>query len=169
MERTCHSTSLTTVPLYINKNLATLHALLAAFHNLLIDDCPRIRTIKNLLTKQHQSTRKSSTTADTSTFSQFLHTSQPGKLHALEENIERETSFGTTHHLARMSPLTSGVPVLSYFTRNSPRGMCSIRSLTETQSRLVTVACQTSDKTSTATTNPFYTIRSCRQDLATVE
>jgi len=31
--------------------------------------------------------------------------------------------------------------------------------------RSVTVACQTSNKTSTATTNPFYTRRPCRQDL----
>ena len=71
-------------------------------------------------------------------------------------------------HLARTSPLTSGIPSLSYLTRNSPRSMCCIRSLTETPSRSATVACQTSNKTSTATTNQFYT-RSCRQDLAIVE
>ena len=68
-----------------------------------------------------------------------------------------------------MYPLTSGVPFLSYLTRNSPRSICYIRSLTETQARLVTVACQTSIKTSTATTNPVYPLRSCRQDVATIE
>ena len=156
------------IPLTSTENLTTLHALLGTFHNLLIDDCPRFRTIKNPLTKQHQSIRKPSTTADTGIFSHFLHTSQH-TLHTLGENIGTETLFGTNPHLARMSPLTSGVLFLSYLTRNSPRSMCYIRSLTETQSTLVTVACQTSNKTSTATTNPFYTIRSCRQDLATVE
>ena len=168
MERTCHSTSLTTFHSTSVKNLTTLQVLLATFHNLLIDDCPRFRAIKNPLTKQHQSIRKPSTTADTSTFPHFLHTSQH-KLHTLEENIERETLFDTTPHLAKMSPLTSGVPFLSYLTRNSPRSMFCKRSSTETQSRLVTVACQTSNKTLTATTNPFYKIKSCRQDLATVE
>ena len=49
----------------------------------------------------------------------FLHTSRP-TLHTLEEGIGRETLFGTTPHLARMSPLTSGVLFLSYLTRNSP-------------------------------------------------
>ena len=38
---------------------------------------------------------------------------------------------------------------------NSPRSMCCIRFLTEAQSRSVTVVCQTSNKTSTTTTNPF--------------
>ena len=73
IERTCHSTSLTTFHSTSTKNLTTLHALLATFHNLLIDDCPRFRTTKNPLTKQHQSIRKPSTTADTTTFSHFLH------------------------------------------------------------------------------------------------
>ena len=116
MERT---TSLTTFHSTSTKNLTTPHALLATFHNLLTDDCPRFRTIKNPLTKQHPSIRKPSTTADTTTFSHFLHTSRP-TLHTLEEGIGRETLFGTTPHLARMSPLTSGVLFLSYLTRNSP-------------------------------------------------
>ena len=70
--------------------------------------------------------------------------------------------------LARRSPLTSGVPSLSYLTRNLPRSRCYIRSLTGTPSRSATVACQTTNKTSTATANPFYTRRSCRRDLAIV-
>ena len=106
--------------------------------------------------------------AVTSTSLHFLETSQH-KLQTLRAKIGRETSFGTTPHLARTFPLTSGVPSLSYLTRNSPRSMCYIRSLTETPSRSATVACPTSNKTSTATTNPFYTRRSCRQDLAIVE
>ena len=84
-------------------------------------------TIKNPSTKkQHQSIRKPSTTADTSTFSHFLHKSQP-KLQTLGEKIERETSFGTTPHLARMYPLTSGVRFLSYLTRNSPRNRPNLK------------------------------------------
>ena len=67
-----------------------------------------------------------------------------------------------------MYELTWDIPFLSYLTRNSPRSICYIRSLTETQSRSVTVACQTSNKTSTATTNPVYPLRSCRQDVATI-
>ena len=72
-----------------------------------------------------------------------------------------------------MYELTWDIPFLSYLTRNSPRSICYIRSLTETQSRSVTVACQTSNLKqniieSTATTNPVYPLRSCRQDVATI-
>ena len=67
-----------------------------------------------------------------------------------------------------MYELTWDIPFLSYLMRNSPRSICYIRSLTETQSRSVTVACQTSNKASTATTNPVYPLRSCRQDVATI-
>ena len=55
----------------------------------LIDDCPRFRTIKNPSTKQNQSIRKPLKTADTSTFSHFLHTSQ-SKLQTQGEKIGRE-------------------------------------------------------------------------------
>ena len=100
------------------------------------------------------------------TFSSYIPTQTSN---SKRKNRKRDTSFGTTPHLARMSPLTSGVPSLSYLTQNSPRSMCYIRSLTETPSRSATVACQTSNKRSTATTNPFYTRKLCRQDLAIVE
>ena len=55
----------------------------------LIDDCPRFRTIKNPSTKQNQSIRKPLKTADTSTFSHFLHTTQ-SKLQTQGEKIGRE-------------------------------------------------------------------------------
>jgi len=87
MERTCHSTSLTTFH-STSTNLTPLHALLATFHKILIDDCPRFRTIKNPSTKQHQSIRKPLTTTDTSTFSHFLHTSQP-KIQTLGEKNQK--------------------------------------------------------------------------------
>ena len=79
-------------------------ALLASFKNSHIDrqswlmgfllcpsivDCPRFRTIKNPSTKQNQSIRKPLKTADTSTFSHFLHTSQ-SKLQTQGEKIGRE-------------------------------------------------------------------------------
>ena len=47
----------------------------------------------------------------------------PTKLQTPRQKIGRETSFGTTLHLARTSPLTSGIPSLSYLTRNS-QGAC---------------------------------------------
>ena len=90
MERTCHLTSLKTFHTTPTKTLTTYHALLANFHNLQINDCPRFHTIKNPSTKQHQSTKKPSTTADINTFSNFLDTSQP-KLQTLgEKNRKRE-------------------------------------------------------------------------------
>ena len=168
MEHTCHSTSLTTSHSTSTKSLTANHALLATFHNLLIEDCPRFHTIKNSSTKQHQAIGKPSRTADTNTFSHFLHISQP-KLQTLGEKIGRETSFVYKPSFSTMYPRTWGVPFLSHLTQNSPESMCYIRSVTETQSRLVTAACQTSNKTSMATANPFYTIRSSHQDLATVE
>ena len=119
-------------------------------------------------TKQHHSIWKPSTTAVTCTSSHFLQTSQP-KLQTLRAKIGRETSFGTTPHLASTFLLTSGVLSLDYLTRNPPRSMCYVRSLTETPLRSAIVACQTSNKTSTATTNPSYTRRSCRQHLAIIE
>ena len=131
MESTCHSTSLTTFHTTPTKTITTYHALLATFHNLQINDCPRFHTIKNPSTKQHQSTKKPSTTADINT-SNFLNTSQP-KLQTLEEKIGRGKSFGTfgtAPHLARMYPLIWGVPSLSCLRRNSPRSMCYTRSLT---------------------------------------
>ena len=155
-----HSTS--------TKSLTANHALLATFHDLLQDDSPRFHTIKNSSTKQHQAIGKPSTTADPSTFSHFLHITQP-KLQTLGEKIGRETSIAYKPSFSKMYPRTSGVPFWSHLMRNSPRSMCCIRSVTERQSRLVTAACQTSNKTSMATTNPFYTIRSSPQDLATVE
>ena len=54
-----------------------------------IVDCPRFRMIKNPSTKQNQSIRKPLKTADTSTFSHFLHTSQ-SKLQTQGEKIGRE-------------------------------------------------------------------------------
>ena len=153
MARICHSTSLTTFHSIWTKDLTTLHALLATFTT--VRDFSR--TIKNPSTK---SSRKPSTTEDRSTFSHFLHIFQ-FKLQTLGEKIGSETSFGTTAIGRTFLKL--------YLTRNSPRSIFYIILLTETQSRSVTVACQTSNKTSTATTNPFSTITSCRQGLATVE
>ena len=168
MERTCHLTSLKTFHTTPTKTLTTYHALLATFHNLQINDCPRFHTIQNPSTKQHQSTKKPSTTADINTFSNFLDTSQP-KLQTLgEKNRKREIIWYIWYspHLARMYPLIWGVPSLSCLRRNSPRSMCYTRSLTETASRSVTVARQTSNRTSTATTNSglhnkFMPSRSC--------
>ena len=152
LEHILHSTSIT-FHSTSNKNLTTLHALSATFDNQLIDDCPRFHTIKSPLKKQHHSIRKPLTTAVTSTSSHFLQTSLP-KLQTPREKIGREMSFGTTLHLARTSTLTSGIPSFSYLAWNSPRSICYIRSLRETPSRSAIAACQTSNKTSMASTNP---------------
>ena len=57
------------IPLYINNKSNHPPRIISNIpRSILIDDCPRFRTIKNPLTKQHQSIRKPSTTADTTTF-----------------------------------------------------------------------------------------------------
>ena len=94
----------------------------------------------------------------------FLQTSQP-KVQTLREKIGRETSFGTTPYLARTSPLTSGVPSLIYLTRKHVLHKIFNRNTVK-----ISYSCMPNlNKTSTATTSPFYTKRSCRQDLAIVE
>ena len=156
------------IPLYINKKSNHPPRIISNILQSINRRLSEISYDKESFDKAAPFYQKASTKAVISTSSHFLQTSQP-KLQTLRAKIGRETSFCTTPHLARTSPLTSGVPSLSYLTRNSPRSMCYIRSLTETPSRSATFACQTSSKTSTATTNPFYTRRSCRQDLAIVE
>ena len=84
---------------------------------ILCSTCSLVNSASSSLRKQHHSIRKPSTTAVTSTSSHFLQAS-PSKLQTLREEIGRGSSFGTTPHLARTSPLTSGIPSLSCLTRN---------------------------------------------------
>ena len=156
------------IPLYINKKSNHPPRIISNIPQSINRRLSGISYDKESFDKAAPFYQKALDNSGPSTSSHFLQASPP-KLQTLREEIGRGTSFGTTPHLAKKSPLTSGVPSLSYLTRNSPRSMCCIRSLTETPSRSATVACQTSNKTSTATTNQFYTRRSCRQDLAIVE
>ena len=124
-------------------------------------DCLRLRMSKNLSIKHRQSTRKPSTTAETHITLPFHPNPPPQPACSGKRNRKREIIW--------YNPPYSNEPFSRSLTKNSPRSMRYIRSLTVTQLRSATAACPTGNRTWTDIINPFCRKRSCHLKHVTAE
>ena len=140
------------------KNQTIHFALSITFRNPSTNGCPKSRSMNVRLTKRHLSIRKPWMTADTITASYSHRTHY--SLRPPPERTAAGKSSGTTHPLARTWLQTLDERSLRSWTKSSRKVTCSTKFSTAARSRSSTVACLTSNRRLTVTTNPPY--RKCQ-------